>query len=99
MKKATISQIKNQLSAYLRDVEAGETILIVNRERPVARLVSVRTSSVARDDERVRALARAGVIRAALEPPDAALVDVVLAPAPEGSDLLGAVLEERETGW
>ena len=46
MQKATISEVKNHLSAYLRKVRAGETILILDRDEPVARI----EPAVATDD-------------------------------------------------
>ncbi|WP_369294471.1 type II toxin-antitoxin system Phd/YefM family antitoxin, partial [Klebsiella pneumoniae] len=36
MEKATISELKNRLSAYLKKVRAGHTVLILDRDRPVA---------------------------------------------------------------
>ena len=39
MEKATISQLKNSLSAYLKRVRAGQTVLILDREEPIAVLV------------------------------------------------------------
>ena len=40
MEKATISQLKNSLSAYLKKkVRAGQTVLILDREEPIAVLV------------------------------------------------------------
>ncbi len=41
MKTASISQTKNQLSALLDAVRHGETILIMDRNCPVARLEPV----------------------------------------------------------
>jgi len=41
MEQATISQLKNRLSAYLKKVKAGETVLILDRNRPVARLEGI----------------------------------------------------------
>ena len=38
MKKASVSELKNSLSAYLRQVRAGESVLVTDRGRPVARL-------------------------------------------------------------
>ena len=38
MQTASITQLKNSLSAYLRDVRAGEEVLITDRGRPIARL-------------------------------------------------------------
>ena len=39
MKGANISELKAQLSAYVRRVRAGETILVFDRDTLVARLV------------------------------------------------------------
>ena len=39
MQTVSITQLKNSLSAYLRDVKAGEEVLITDRGRPIARLV------------------------------------------------------------
>ena len=41
MKKASISEAKNQLSALIDSVKAGGAVLIVDRGRPVARLEAV----------------------------------------------------------
>jgi prevent-host-death family protein len=39
MKRATISELKSRLSEHLRAAEAGETIEIMDRARPIARVV------------------------------------------------------------
>ena len=41
MKKANIAELKNRLSYYLGRVKGGETILVMERATPVARIVSV----------------------------------------------------------
>jgi prevent-host-death family protein len=99
MKQATISQIKDRLSAYLKEVEAGETILILNRDRPVARLEPVRGRTREAEEGRLVRLERQGLLRRAELGPDRALAGVSLAAAPPGAELLRAVLDEREHGW
>jgi len=42
MEKVTISQLKNQLSAFLKKVRAGKTIVIFDRDEPIARLERIR---------------------------------------------------------
>ena len=37
MIRATISEVKNGLSAYLRRVKSGESVLVMERRTPVAR--------------------------------------------------------------
>ncbi len=41
MKRATISQLKSHLSEHLRTAEAGETIEVMDRARPIARVVPI----------------------------------------------------------
>jgi antitoxin (DNA-binding transcriptional repressor) of toxin-antitoxin stability system len=41
MKKVNISTIKAELSKYLRFAKAGQEILIMDRDQPVAKLVGV----------------------------------------------------------
>ena len=41
MKRATISQLKSHLSEHLRAAEAGETIEVMDRARPIARVVPI----------------------------------------------------------
>jgi prevent-host-death family protein len=42
MKQVRIAELKSHLSEYLRSVRRGETISILDRETPVARIVPVR---------------------------------------------------------
>jgi len=58
MEKATISQLKNGLSAYLRKVRAGQTVLILDRDEPIAVLERVDKRTLA-DDERIAQLEQA----------------------------------------
>lgn len=64
MKRAAVSTIKATLSACLAKVKAGEELLVMERGKPVAKLVPV---SKAHDEEgggaHLRDLARAGLVR------------------------------------
>ena len=62
MKKASISETKNRLSALLKEVAQGETILIVDRDGPIARLEAVRPGSGDAADW-IGELERRGVVR------------------------------------
>jgi prevent-host-death family protein len=44
MKTVKVSEVKAKLSAYLRGVRKGESVLIVDRTTPVAKLVPVEHS-------------------------------------------------------
>jgi antitoxin (DNA-binding transcriptional repressor) of toxin-antitoxin stability system len=63
MEKATISELKNRLSEYLKKVRAGHTVLIFDREQPVARLE--RVTGDAQGEGRLSRLERAGLLRRA----------------------------------
>jgi prevent-host-death family protein len=41
MKRAKISELKAKLSAYLRNVRNGETVLVVDRTTPIAKLMPI----------------------------------------------------------
>lgn len=95
MKKASISQVKNHLSAYIDLVRNGETVLLTDRDRPVARIVPLEPGNVA-DEARLAELERSGVLRRALKPPMKVLPSPVKLPA--GVSVLDALLEERRGG-
>ena len=102
MKRASITEAKNGLSALIDRVRHGETIIIEDRGVPVARLESVVTPR--RDVEgRVARLLRQGVLRPA--PAGPALTATLkrllttLPPAPSGGlSVIDAILEERRNG-
>lgn len=96
MKRATITEAKNGLSALLDQVKSGETILITDRGVPVARLGPARAFED--DDDRLRRLERAGVLRRGTGDPRWMLQrpPVAVTTGPPISDY---VLEERESGW
>lgn len=62
MEKVTISQLKNSLSAYLKKVRAGQTVLILDRNEPIAVLERVNKTSLT-DDARLARLEQAGLIK------------------------------------
>jgi prevent-host-death family protein len=61
MKSVNIAELKNRLSLYLKEVKAGEEILVRDRDRPVARIVPL-THALDQDDE-LLVLAARGKIR------------------------------------
>jgi prevent-host-death family protein len=93
MKKASISELKNQLSSYLQQVRAGETVLILDRNQPIARIERIADED---RDEQLARLHRAGI----LTPPTQAVpMDLLRSPSPgAGANVLAALLEEREDG-
>ncbi len=91
MEKATISQLKNRLSAYLKKVRAGGTVLILDRDTPIARLERVEAG--ARPADRLSRLEKAGLVRRGRRPLQ--LDRLRAAPPAARRSVLEALLEER----
>ena len=92
MKRASISETKNNLSAYLDLVKQGETILIVDRDRPVAKLEPIYQEKSA--EGRLSRLERAGIIRRGA---GKRLKEIIETPPPAAeASVLEALLEERQ---
>lgn len=49
MEKATVSKLKDNLSAYLRKVRAGHTVVIYDRNVPIACIERIESSERGRD--------------------------------------------------
>ena len=98
MKKATITEAKNQLSALIDRVGHGETIVITERGRPVARLVSALTEAGEDPQGRLARVERRGGIRLAASPPPRALIMKKLPKTRKPAGALEALLDERRAG-
>jgi len=97
MKKASITEAKNNLSALIDSVKGGTPVLIVDRGRPVARLDSVNELGP-HDDGRLARLVRDGVVR----PARAAMPKALLGSQPprvkKNASGVRALLEDRRDG-
>jgi prevent-host-death family protein len=98
MKKATITEAKNQLSALIDQVRNGETIVITDRGRPVARLVSALTGVGDDPEGRLARLERRGGLRLASAAPARTLILKKLSKSKRPSGVLDALLDERREG-
>ena len=97
MKKASITEAKNNLSALIDSVKGGAPVLIVDRGRPVARLEPVgRIDSD--DDNRLARLVREGVVRPARGAAPKALFVTKPPRAKKDASGVRALLEERRDG-
>lgn len=98
MKKASITEAKNHLSALIDGLKAGSGVLIVHRGRPVARLEPVTGDPDAGHEGRLERLVRAGLVR----PGRSAMPRAILAGRPprprRGSSAVQALLDERRQG-
>ena len=63
MKTATISYTKNHLSALLEQVKRGETVTILDRTKPVARMVPIVSTGNAEWDRKLDDLERRGITK------------------------------------
>ena len=96
MKTATLTETEHNLSALVEQVRGGESILIMDRGRPVARLESVLSDQ---DPEgRLSRLESQGLLRRAEAPPPVALMSQKPPEASGGASIVEALLEERRSG-
>lgn len=96
MRTATITEAKNGLSALLDLVRAGQSVLILDRGIPVARLEPV--AGWPGQPGGIERLERAGIVRRGVKPLP---VDHAQAPRPRlanGGSAVEALLEERRSG-
>lgn len=97
VKIATITEAKNRLSALIDWIRAGETVMIVDRGIPVARLEPA--AGVREDAEgRLARLQRLGVVRCATGQTPVELIRRTPPSPQKGASALTALLEEREEG-
>ena len=97
MKTATLTETKNNLSALIDQVRHGETILVLDRGRPVARIESAVTAT-SDAEGRLARLERQGIVRRARVATPRELLSREPPSAQGGASALAALLEERETG-
>lgn len=97
MKKASLTETKNRLSALIDEVREGETILVLDRGRPVARIESV-VGSGPGSPGRLERLERRGLIKRGSEPhSDDDLLAVPPPSAKPGASVLRELLAERDS--
>jgi len=58
-----IAELKARLSEYVARVQTGEEIVVTDRGRPVARLISPGPQSASEEDQRLLDLQRRGLLR------------------------------------
>jgi prevent-host-death family protein len=93
MKKASITEAKNNLSALIDSVKGGSPVLIVDRGRPVARLEPV--SRIGSGDDRLARLIRDGVVRPARTAAPKTLFSSRPPRVKKGASGVRALLDER----
>lgn len=94
MLRVPISELKNKLSAYLRKVRAGETVVVVDRDQPIARIERLEPAQDA--DARIVRLEAAGILRRPTRPLPRDFLSTKRPRA--GESVLKALLDERAEG-
>jgi len=96
MKKANITETKNNLSRLLEEVRSGTTILILDRNKPIAKLEPIGTDASSNNATAAR-LVRQGLVTA---PAGSLDVDSFLkrrrVELPVGVSAVRTLLEERD---
>jgi len=95
VKSVSIAELKAKLSHYLKQVQAGEEVLVVSRGKPVARIVPLDPDSDMAHDAWMQELIRTGRMRPARGklPPD--FWDSPRPEDPEGTALKTLLGERR----
>jgi prevent-host-death family protein len=94
MEKATVSKLKDNLSAYLRKVRAGHPVVIYDRDVPIARIERIESSG--RGADRLALLRAQGITQPPLRALTAAKIRSLLSrPAHRAVGLLEALQLDR----
>ena len=99
MIRVTISEVKNGMSAYLRRVKAGDSVLVMERRTPVARIVPVgidagggKQADSVDEDAKLARLERAGIV---VRHGSGSPLDLLGPPLHSGAGVPEALLDER----
>ena len=94
MKAASVTELKANLSRYLRMVRRGSEVQVLERGIPIARLVGLDKAAVPSEQGRLDRLERMGVLRRGTSDSswllDEAPIEAV------GANVSGALVDERE---
>jgi antitoxin (DNA-binding transcriptional repressor) of toxin-antitoxin stability system len=95
MKNATISRLRDSLSEYLARVRRGETVIVFDRDTPIARIEPIGAGAAL--PGWLREAERRGVVR---PPRTRRAARIPLPPPKQGKSarVLEALLEERRSG-
>jgi len=98
MKTTTVTEARAHLSSLIRLVRGGETVVILARGTPVARLEPIRGAELGVPEEHLLHLVRRGVVRRGTQLPDAAVLGRPGKRRPSRRGLLEALLRDRSEG-
>ena len=96
MRKASVTEAKNNLSSLIAGLKTGSPVLIVDRGRPVARLEPVTIDAEGGQDGRLARLVRDGVVKPRRTVPPRTLF--ISRPPDLGASAVEALIAERREG-
>src|SRR5262245_15215976 len=99
MKRTSITEAKNGLSALIERVRQGQSIIIEDRGVPVAQLSPLANRTAGPDEDRIARLERLGILRPANAGTSARLFKTPPPRTKRPALLSRAVGEERQEGW
>ncbi len=94
MERTTVTQLRSDLDSYLEKVRNGESLLILDHGRPIARLNCMDERN--RLDDRLARLESVGLVRRAVRPFPRELIEKP--PPKPGKSVLEALTGERAEG-
>ncbi len=101
MRSVNVAVLKNKLSTYLGYAKAGETVVVRDRDRPIAKLIPFLAEDASEEAQELAAL---GILKLADKPMDWAAFDQMPIGVLSGDDagIPGAtqsLIDERNEGW
>ena len=98
MKRASLTEAKNNLRALIDSLKCGSPVLIVHRGRPMARLEPVTAGPEEGEEGRLSRLLRDGIVRPRRVAPSRSLFTSRPPSAEAGASALDFLIEERREG-
>jgi prevent-host-death family protein len=98
MKRTSITDAKNHLSALIDGLKGGSPVLIVDRGRPVAKLEAVRGDQDIGQDERLSRLLRDGLVRPCCGKLPRSFFSTQPPAVKTGASAIDILIEERREG-
>jgi prevent-host-death family protein len=96
MRTVNVAELKNKLSAYLGYAKAGETVVVRDRNRPIAKLVPFVAEGAT--EEELELVAR-GILKWREKEMNWEEFDRLPLPEAKGFSLVQALIDERNEGW
>jgi len=95
MKRSSVTDAKNRLSALIEHVRHGESVIIEDRGVPVAQLNPVAARTAGADQDRIARLVRQGILRPPISAAPGKSLDMAPPKSKRRVSLSRLVIDER----